>query len=264
MMRVARAHGRLHVTHMRDEGDHVVEALEETFAIGRGAGWDGDEDAALERLPPAAGIFFVVAEEHMRRILAYPHTIVASHGIARGRHPHPRTWGAFPGVLGHHARDVGLFTLEEAVRRMTPLPADRFGLAGRGRLLAGAVADLAPFDPAIVQEAADFETPARHARGIDGVRADGRQVWTGRAQPAHGRNGRSRGPRRTSRAHCRTTCDPAARARRRGPQSGSTPATRATPPDAPAPEWYQRRSSARSSSVMPVRFAGGIAWDAPA
>lgn len=260
MARVARAHGRLYVTHMRDEGDRVVEALEETFAIGRAAGcgvhvshhkcaglanhgmsettlglidaamavqdvgldttpwiasstmlnsgrhkqatrvivaesephpemagrdlsdvateWGVSEEEALETLLPATGIFFIMDEGDVRRILAHPDCIVASDGIARGRHPHPRTWGTFPRVLGHYSRDVGLYPLEEAVRRMTAMPADRFGLTDRGTLRVGAFADLVLFDPALVCERADFDTPTRPADGIVSVWVNGRKSWT--------------------------------------------------------------------------------------
>jgi N-acyl-D-amino-acid deacylase len=135
----------------------------------------------MERLLPATGIFFVMDEGDVRRILTYPHTMVCSDGIARGKHPHPRTWGTFPRVLGHYARDVGLFTLEEAVHRMTGLTAERFGLTGRGRLAVGHYADLVLFDPATVAEGATFEAPVTPARGILGTWVNGRAVWQGGA-----------------------------------------------------------------------------------
>jgi hypothetical protein len=61
-------------------------------------------------------------------------------------HPHPRLWGAFPRVLGHYSRELGLFSTEEAVRRMTSLPAQRFGLRDRGVVREGAYADLVVLD----------------------------------------------------------------------------------------------------------------------
>ena len=67
-------------------------------------------------------------EGDVRRILAFPHTMIGSDGLPHDSHPHPRLWGSFARVLGHYSRDVGLFPLEEAVRRMTGLPARQFGL----------------------------------------------------------------------------------------------------------------------------------------
>jgi N-acyl-D-amino-acid deacylase len=84
-------------------------------------------------------------------------------------------------VLGHYVRDVKLFTLEEAVRRMTALPAAQFGLKDRGSLHAGACADLVLFDPATIADTATFEQPKTPAAGIAWVMVNGRTVWNGGA-----------------------------------------------------------------------------------
>ena len=60
-----------------------------------------------------------MSEDDVRRVLSYPHTMIGSDGLPHDQHPHPRLWGTFPRVLGHYVRDVKLFPLEEAVRRMT-------------------------------------------------------------------------------------------------------------------------------------------------
>jgi N-acyl-D-amino-acid deacylase len=80
-------------------------------------------------------------------------------------------------VLGHYVRDVKLFPLEEAVRRMTALPAAQFGLKDRGVLRAGAYADLVLFDPNTIADTATFERPTTPAAGIAGVWVNGRAVW---------------------------------------------------------------------------------------
>ncbi|BBK34193.1 N-acyl-D-amino-acid deacylase [Stella humosa] len=141
------------------------------------AEWGISQLEAVDRLNPAGAIYFMMDEADVRRILSYPHTIVASDGLPHDSHPHPRLWGTFPRVLGHYSRDVGLFPLEEAVRRMTGLPAERFGLTGRGRLAVGAHADITVFDPATVIDSASFEKPATPAAGIDRVIVNGRAVW---------------------------------------------------------------------------------------
>lgn len=141
------------------------------------ADWGMSPRAAVERMMPAGGIFFLMDEADVRRILAYPETMIGSDGLPHDAHPHPRLWGAFARVLGHYARDVGLFPLEEAVRRMTSLPAARFGLADRGVVRVGAHADLVVFDPATIIDAATWDDPIRPAAGIEEVMVNGVPVW---------------------------------------------------------------------------------------
>jgi N-acyl-D-amino-acid deacylase len=90
----------------------------------------------------------------------------------RGR-PHPRAYGTHARVLRHYVRERGLLTLEEAVRRMTSLPAGHFGLDGRGRLAPGLRADLVVFDAAEVVDRATFEHPHAHPDGVRFVVVNG-------------------------------------------------------------------------------------------
>jgi len=243
-----RAQGGLYVTHMRDEGDFVLESIEETLRIGRAvnapvvishhkctmphnfgrsvqtlaaiaaasatqkvdfdvypyvagstvlmpdklrpgvpvkitwsvphpelqgrwlaeiaAEWAVDEVAAAKRLLPAGAIFFQMNEDDVQRIMAHPLAMIGSDGLPHDSFPHPRLWGTFPRVLGHYARDLGLFSLEIAVHKMTGRVADVFGLVDRGVIRPGAYADLVLFDPATVRDAADFDEPTRPAEGI--------------------------------------------------------------------------------------------------
>jgi N-acyl-D-amino-acid deacylase len=137
----------------------------------------GLEEAA-RRLLPAGAIYFMMSEDDVRRVLSYPHTMIGSDGLPHDEHPHPRLWGTFPRVLGHYVRDVKLFTLEEAVRRMTALPAAQFGLADRGSLRVGAFADLVLFDPRTIADTATFERPKSPAAGVALVMVNGRTVWS--------------------------------------------------------------------------------------
>jgi N-acyl-D-amino-acid deacylase len=132
---------------------------------------------AAERLLPAGAIYFMLDEQDVRRILAYPHTMIGSDGLPHDDHPHPRLWGTFPRVLGHYARELGLITIEEAVRRMTLLPARTLALAGRGTIEAEAFADLVVLDPDRVIDRATFEQPATPSEGIELVMVNGRIVW---------------------------------------------------------------------------------------
>jgi N-acyl-D-amino-acid deacylase len=136
-----------------------------------------DRVEAAQQLLPAGAVFFAMDEADVQRILAYPHTMIGSDGLPKDNHPHPRLWGTFPRVLGHYARDTGLFSLEEAVRRMTSLPAARFGLVNRGVVRPGAFADLVLFDPDTVIDRATFENPTLPAAGIELVMVNGTTIW---------------------------------------------------------------------------------------
>src|SRR5207244_1699020 len=80
---------------------------------------------------------------------------------------HPRYYGTYPRVLGRYVREERLLALETAVAKMTSLPAERFGIAGRGRIASGAFADLVAFDPASVVDRATYDAPHAFAQGIE-------------------------------------------------------------------------------------------------
>ena len=252
--------GALYTTHMRNEGNAVIDSLEESFAVGRAAGvpvvishhktigrenfgrttqtlpliataverqevgldaypyiasstvlsaaqaeralkvlvtwskrapeqagrelsaiaadWGVSLKEATDRLQPAGAVYWMMDEADVQRVLRFAHTMIGSDGLPHDVHPHPRLWGAFPRVLGHYSRELGLFPLEEAVRRMTGLSASRFGLTGRGILAAGAYADITVFDPHTIADRATFKAPTTPAAGIEHVLVNGRPVWT--------------------------------------------------------------------------------------
>ncbi len=126
-------------------------------------------------------------EGDVRAILADPDVFVASDGAAispsgrAGHLPvHPREYGTFPRALAI-VRDQGLMPLPMAVRTMTSLPADRFGLRDRGRLTEGAYADLVLFDADRVRDTATYQAPHRFPEGIASVVVNGTVAWeTGR------------------------------------------------------------------------------------
>ena len=153
------------------------------------AAWGVSVKDAVDRLQPAGAIYWMMDEPDVQRVLRFPHTMIGSDGLPHDFHPHPRLWGTFPRVLGHYCRDLGLFGLEEAVRKMTGLPAARFGLSGRGAIVAGAWADLTVFDPATVIDRATFEVPTTPAAGIEHVFVNGRPVWAA-GKPSGERPGR--------------------------------------------------------------------------
>lgn len=128
---------------------------------------------AARRLQPAGAVYYGMDEADVRRILAHPLSMIGSDGLPEDPFPHPRLWGAFPRVLGHFSRDLGLFPLHTAVHKMTGLSAARFGLKQRGEIREGHWADLVLFDPLRVRDVADFNDPQRSAEGIDGVWVNG-------------------------------------------------------------------------------------------
>ncbi len=128
--------------------------------------WGLSSRETAERLLPAGAIFFQMDEADVRRIMAHRLAMIGSDGLPHDSYPHPRLWGTFPRVLGHYARDLGLFSMETAVRKMTGHTAEVFGLLDRGVIRAGAYADLVLFDPATVRDAATFDAPTRPAEGI--------------------------------------------------------------------------------------------------
>jgi len=150
------------------------------------AGMDLDEvvktmglrvEEAIAKLQPASAIYFSMDETDVQRILSFENTMIGSDGLPHDLAPHPRLWGCFPRVLGHYSRDLKLFSLETAVRKMTGLPAKTFGLKDRGVLKEGAYADIAVFDPATIAETATWEKPIQPASGIAATIVNGLIVW---------------------------------------------------------------------------------------
>ncbi len=113
----------------------------------------------------------------MRAFYEQPWVMVASDGGIGVRHP--RGAGTFPRVLGKYVREDRWLTLPEAIRKMTSAPADRLKLAGRGRIAAGAIADLVLFNPKTVIDRSTFSDPGILATGIEKVWVGGELVWDG-------------------------------------------------------------------------------------
>lgn len=145
---------------------------------------------AAERLAPGGAVYFQLNEDDVQRVLKFDGAMIGSDGIPDDLHPHPRLWGTFARVLGHYSRDLGLLTLEDAVHRMTGLPAATFGFADRGTIASGAFADLVLFDADRVIDAATFEQPAQPAVGIRAVYVNGGLTWQD-GRPTGGYHGRA-------------------------------------------------------------------------
>ena len=273
LARAAAQAGGLYSTHLRDEGDGLVPAIEEALTIGQesGAGvqishlkaigsknwgsvgaaldvidraWAGGQDVGFDVYPYTAGsgpmsqyfdpddidveraalvqvtrcpdypryagrllaevartegidladlarrvitaprsaeticVIFEIDEDDMRSVLTHSRAMVGSDGIPQdGGVPHPRLLGTFPRVLGQYSRDEGLFDLPSAVRRMTSLPAIRYGLEGRGQIQPGAWADMAVFDYKSIRDAGTYEQ-RREPEGVRWVIVNGQVAVT--------------------------------------------------------------------------------------
>jgi N-acyl-D-amino-acid deacylase len=130
----------------------------------------------IQRQGGASGVWHVVDETDLRRIMRYEWTMISSDGgigVPGDGHPHPRTYGAFARVLGHYVREEGVLGLEEAIRKMTSLPAWRLGVPDRGRIAVGASADIVVFDRDTIIDHATFADPHRFATGVDHVLVNG-------------------------------------------------------------------------------------------
>jgi N-acyl-D-amino-acid deacylase len=128
-------------------------------------------------------IFFLMKEENVRRMLQLPYVSICSDAGSIPNEPpynqdnlHPRAYGSFARFLGKYSRDEKLISLEEAVRRMTSLPASNLKLKKRGSLKVGHYADVVVFDSQTIRDNATFEQPHQYATGVEHVLVNGVQV----------------------------------------------------------------------------------------
>ncbi|MCD8281368.1 amidohydrolase family protein [Enterocloster citroniae] len=108
-----------------------------------------------------------MCQEDIDTVAKLPYSVVISDSIyADTNTPHPRMYGAFPKIIREYVRERGIYTMEEAVMKMTSMPARRMKLEGRGRLEEGCFADINVFDPEHFRDNATFSQPARMAEGL--------------------------------------------------------------------------------------------------
>ena len=124
---------------------------------------------------PVAG--FMMSEGDVKFLLSHPLVSVGSDGVESfGAKTHPRLWGTFPRVLEKYVREEKLLTLEEAVRKMTSLPARKLKLRLRGELKEGYYADVVVFDPAKIREETTYGDPVKFPTGFEAVIINGKMV----------------------------------------------------------------------------------------
>ncbi len=128
---------------------------------------------AARKLMPGGAVYHCMSEDDVKNILQYKRTMIGSDGLPLDPFPHPRLWGAFPRVLGHYCRELGLFDLPEAIHKMTGLSAGEFRLKNRGLIADGFHADLVLFDFDEIRDSATYSAPKLPADGIYGVWVNG-------------------------------------------------------------------------------------------
>jgi N-acyl-D-aspartate/D-glutamate deacylase len=140
-------------------------------------------DLLVESRGSVGCVYFIMSEDDLKLAMAQPWVAIGSDGSAlatagplRSGVPHPRSFGTFPRVLGRYVREQKVIPLEQAIRKMTSLPAGILGLGDRGTIEAGKQADLVLFDPATVADRATFEDPFQYPVGIDTVIVNGQVV----------------------------------------------------------------------------------------
>jgi len=137
-------------------------------------------DLVIEDDSRVGAVYFLMSEENVRKQIALPWMSfgsdaesLAPEGVFLKANPHPRAYGTFARVLGRYVREEKIIPLEEAIRRMTSLPAENLKLDRRGRLKVGYFADVVVFDPAKIQDHATYERPHQYATGVIHVFVNG-------------------------------------------------------------------------------------------
>jgi N-acyl-D-amino-acid deacylase len=158
-------------------------------------------DLVIEDGSTVATVYFLMSEDNVRKQLALPYmsfcsdmASVAAEGVFLKSSIHPRAYGSFARVLGRYSRDEKVFPLQEAIRRLTSLPAENLRLDRRGRLKPGYFADVVVFDPKRIEDHATFNKPHQYATGVHHVFVNGVQALRD-GEPTDARPGRAlRGP----------------------------------------------------------------------
>lgn len=152
------------------EGKHMVEVSEQRAQHPV----DSMMDLLLEEGGNVSIVYFLMSDEDVKQVISWDKSLIASDSLhCETGKPHPRLYGSFPRVFAKFVREDKVLTLEEAVRKVTSFPVQRFKLGKRGLIVPGYAADLVMFDPEKIQDLATFQDPKQYPKGISNVWVNG-------------------------------------------------------------------------------------------
>ena len=172
---------KITIASMRSDQSQTYEGknISELAASGKQDPFDFVLDLLLAEECSVFCVYELMNEETVIRFISLPFAMVGSDGVPIGSTPHPRLYGTFPRIIARYVRDLKVLTLEEAIKKMTSLPAERLGLSNRGALKPGNWADLVLFDPEEFTDTATYENPCQFPRGLNTVMVNGEIVIDG-------------------------------------------------------------------------------------
>jgi N-acyl-D-amino-acid deacylase len=145
--------------------------------------YDFIRDILIEEKKRVSKVAFTMNEDNLKKLLKHPLVGIGSDGYALANHgplaqgkPHPRSYGSFPRALGKYVREEKLVSWQEMIRKLTSVPAKKFGLGPRGVVADGRIADLVVFDEAKIIDKATFKNPHQYPEGIEYVLVNGQPV----------------------------------------------------------------------------------------
>lgn len=171
------------IASVKTEKNKALEGMNMLDAAGKSGKepYDFIRELLIEEENAVAMVVFMMNEENLQRILTHPlvsigsdGSAVAPYGILHKGKPHPRFYGTFPRVLGKYVRDEKILSMPQAIRKMTSVPAGKFGFNGRGRISEGYYADIVVFDPERVKDRATWDDPHQYPEGIETVIVNGK------------------------------------------------------------------------------------------
>lgn len=166
---------KIQITYCKKNKTLEGKTLEQIAELKRTDPFTSTFDLLLEEETAISMVIFYLSEDDVRTVMKHPATMIGTDGLMVGN-PHPRVYGTYPRILGRYVRDEKVLTLEDAIRKMTSLPAQRLGLQDRGLIRPGFFADITIFNPKTIIDKATYENPHQYPVGIDYVIVNGRIV----------------------------------------------------------------------------------------
>jgi N-acyl-D-aspartate/D-glutamate deacylase len=123
-------------------------------------------DLLVEEKGEVIIVVHAMSEDDVRTVMKHPLVMIGTDGIPISGKPHPRAYGTYPRILGKYVREEKILSLEEAIRKMTGLPAQKLGLKGRGIIEEGKIADLIIFNPSLSEKNRPISTLMRSLKGL--------------------------------------------------------------------------------------------------